>query len=335
MTTDLPPNDAPSVPTTPALLELQDIGKTFRSDLFKPAHTAVDKLNLVLHPGSVTGLLGPNGAGKTTTIRIILGLVKADHGRILFRGQAMRTGARRSIGYMPEVSKLPGALNAYEVLKQQLLLTRSMPKSRRQGQQLLEDKIQAVGLGKHGKKPIRLLSKGLARRVAWAQATIHNPDLLILDEPASGLDPLARDLMLRWISEEQQRGAGILLCTHELAQVRALCQEIIILNQGRVAFDSRKVAADASLWRAQPFQVHVAGDGEASLLQLAKTQGLPPWNSLEQRGFLAVLGFAGQTPANLWLNALVRGDRVVTYFGEAGASSQSQALLQYFAEARR
>jgi ABC-2 type transport system ATP-binding protein len=305
------------------ILQLDQVRKVFSGDLFKSAQVALAGLSHELYPGRCSGLLGPNGAGKTTAIRLILGLVAPSSGRVLFNGRPLSTASKQFIGYMPDTSKLPGSLQVGEVLRHQLLLFASPhAASARQRQLCVEATLAAVGLSEHASKRISRLSKGMARRLAWAQATIHRPQLLILDEPASGLDPLARRAMLGWIQAEKVRGTTILLCTHELTQVTALCDDYLVLRRG-------ELVASGTIAASTGFALHVSGLDEAGLSRLAASEELPPWRALRQDGFLVELGFVDYDGAAMWALALLRKGYVVTRFADDQRVIEEQ-LLSYF-----
>jgi ABC-2 type transport system ATP-binding protein len=313
-------------------LELIGVRKVFKSDLLKKKQVAVDDLSCRFPAGRCTGLLGHNGAGKTTTIRMILGLTTPDTGKILFEGAPLATATKRFIGYMPEVNKLPAALTPDELLTQQLRLFHPEHiKGAAALRQAVEERLAAVGLTAHRKKRVGHMSKGMARRLAWAQATIHRPRFLILDEPSSGLDPLGRQQMLAWIAEEKTRGTGILLCTHELAQIQALCDELHILRQGRLVHSAgRRHQAPAGGTLQDRYSLHVSGADEAALTRLGVKAGLKPWTSIRREGFLAMLAFDEYADAAAWLTHCAAQGFVVTRFGEEAWLGDAE-LLQHFA----
>jgi ABC-2 type transport system ATP-binding protein len=309
------------------LLQIEQVRKVFRPDVFKPAQVALAGLSMALRRGQCTALLGPNGAGKTTTIRLILGLIAPDSGRVLFTGRPMSTASKQYIGYMPETAKLPASLQVAEVLRHQLLLfAPPHATTAKQRRQCVEATLAEVGLSQHAHKRIGRLSKGMARRLAWAQATIHRPQLLILDEPASGLDPLARRSMLGWIQAEKSRGTTILLCTHEMLQVSALCDDYVVLRRGHLVA-SGQVAASTGV------SLSVSGLGETGLSRFALTEELPPWRALRQDGFLAELSFVDYDGAAMWAAALLRKGYVVTRFGDDYRAIEEQLLSYYLEEA--
>jgi ABC-2 type transport system ATP-binding protein len=307
-------------------LTLEDVRKVYRTDVMKKPQVALDGLTCRFPTGACTGLLGHNGAGKTTTIRMILGLVRPDRGRILFEGQPLTTASKRWIGYMPEVNKLPAALTPLEVLDHHLQLF--MPESARtaaERRRLVNEQIERVGLGQHRKKRLGKMSKGMARRLAWAQATIHAPRLLVLDEPSSGLDPLGRREMLAWIEQEKTRGTTILLCTHELLQVQSLCDRIYVLNRGKLVFSSAADHPGEAV--RQRYVVRVSGVDAGALQRYA--QRLPPWVEAQEEGFVRVLTFAGYAAAAEWLKALLAEGHAITRFGDETSLGEEE-LLPFF-----
>jgi ABC-2 type transport system ATP-binding protein len=169
------------------------------------------------------------------------------------------------------------------------------------------------------------MSKGMARRLAWAQATIHSPRLLILDEPSSGLDPLGRREMLGWIEQEKRRGTTILLCTHELAQVQSLCDQIYVLNRGKLVFASATVPSGDQ--QAQRLVVRVSGVDAAALERLAAR--LPPWTAMHEEGFVRALTFSDYAAASAWLAALLAQGHVVTRFGDEASLGEEELLPFY------
>ncbi len=190
--------------------------------------------------------MGHNGAGKTSTIRIILGLIFADRGQVIFHDHPMTIQDRRAIGYMPEANQLYRNLNAIEILKHQLKFYQKTV-----NQAHIEATLEQVGLARAQKKLARELSKGMARRLAWAQATIHDPEIIILDEPFSGMDPLGRIQMKAWLSDQRKRGKTMIFCTHEIDGVLQYCDHIHVIQNGRKVFSSLDEGLPASTTDAQ------------------------------------------------------------------------------------
>lgn len=315
--------------TDAAALSLVSLSKVFKSDLLKKKQVALDDVTALFPAGKCTGLLGHNGAGKTTTIRLILGLLRPDSGRVELDGRPVDVKARRRLGYMPEVNKLPGALTPREILKHHLDLF-GVAGDRKA---LVAEALVTVGLTNHAQKRIAHLSKGMARRVAWAQATIHKPGVLILDEPSSGLDPQGRRDMLAWIETEKARGTTIVLCTHEMNQVKQLCDELHILKKGRLVLTTLPPATGSAgvrvLDKGLRHVLAVSGGDETRLLRLRDSAQLPAWDSLSKDGFLSVLSFRQGAAAMAWLSALTGHGFVITRYGDEAFAAEEE-LLPYF-----
>jgi len=198
---------------------------------------AVDDLNLQIHHNEVFGLLGPNGSGKTTTLKMLLGLLHPTKGHaLLLGGSGTDPKVTAHIGFLPEESYLYRFLNARETLDfygRLFKLSRDVRAAR------IEALLDMVGLKAVASRPVGTYSKGMARRIGLAQALINDPDLLILDEPTTGLDPIGtrqiKDLILRLA----ERGKTILLCSHLLADVEDVCDRIAILYGGRIQAQGR------------------------------------------------------------------------------------------------
>lgn len=312
----------------PPAIAIEGVRKVFRNDLLKGKQIAVEGLTCHLPQGRCTGLLGHNGAGKTTTIRMILGLVKPDQGQILFEGRPLATKDRRFIGYMPEVNKLPQGLTPEEILSHQLILCAQDRLSSAARKTKVAETLEKVDLARHRRKRIGHLSKGMARRLAWAQATIHGPKLLILDEPASGLDPLARKRMLAWIEDEKLRGTSILLCTHELQQVSTLCDQVYVLRRGKLVFRGER---GGTSWRER-YVVHVAGLDDSMRQALEQEGHLPKPQTLVREKFLLILSFSTYGDAARWLEVLLAKGYVVPKFADESGLDEDELLAQFQGE---
>ena len=194
---------------------------------------ALDDLSLTIHRGEVFGLLGPNGSGKSTTIKLLLGLIFATRGSATVLGQpAGSTAINERIGFLPEESYLYRFLNGEEILK---FYGRLFKIPRRELNRRVPELLDIVGLdAKSRKRKLREYSKGMARRIGLAQALINNPDLILLDEPTTGLDPIGTREMKDLIVSLKQQGKTVLLCSHLLADVQDVCDRITILFQGKM-----------------------------------------------------------------------------------------------------
>jgi len=208
------------------------LSKVFRDFWMRNRVRAVDEIDLEVYRGEVFGLLGPNGSGKSTTIKLILGLLYPTSGRVIVMGKTPQDVAnKKSIGYLPEETYLYKFLNARETLDYYGRLF-NLPKHTRKSR--IDELLRQVELEHAQYRPVGELSKGMQRKVGLAQALINDPDLLILDEPTSGMDPIATASVKRLIKILASRGKTILLCSHLLADVEDVCERAAIMFGGKV-----------------------------------------------------------------------------------------------------
>ncbi|MDD5327316.1 MAG: ABC transporter ATP-binding protein [Phycisphaerae bacterium] len=213
-------------------VEILSLTKIFSDWWGRDRVYAVDDLNLQIHHNEVFGLLGPNGSGKSTTLKILLGLLYPTKGKVLcLGGEAANPKISARIGFMPEESYLYKYLNARETLDFYGRLFGLPSKVRKMR---IEALLDMVGLKAVANRPVGTFSKGMARRIALAQALINDPDLLMLDEPTTGLDPIGTRQIKDLIIELAKRGKTILLCSHLLADVEDVCDRIAILYGGKI-----------------------------------------------------------------------------------------------------
>ena len=215
--------------TATAIL-LKGVTKTFG------ATTAVQDLNLEIPSGALYGFIGPNGAGKTTSIRMIMSILFPDSGELSILGRASGLEAKDRIGYLPEER------GVYRKMRVEAFLTymgrlkgvsdAGLPKR-------VQLSLERVGLGETSRKRCEELSKGMLQKVQFLAAIIHEPALIILDEPFSGLDPISMRLLRDLIVEEHRRGATILFSTHVMPQAEEICQNVVMIHQGRKVLDEQ------------------------------------------------------------------------------------------------
>ncbi len=228
-------------------------------------------LNLAIAPGEVYGLLGPNGAGKTTTINILCNLVTADSGVMLIQGQPVSDQTKSLIGVAPQDNLLYKSLTCAENLN---FFARIYGLSRRQRQQRVQTCLEAVGLADRCHCQAEVLSGGMKRRLSMAIAMIHEPRLLILDEPTTGLDIEARYEIWDLIRTLKRQGITILLTTHLLDEAERLCQRIGILKQGSIVAEGT-LAELATVIPAQEIVIVKTPD-ETAAIDRARYHGFIP-----------------------------------------------------------
>jgi ABC-2 type transport system ATP-binding protein len=216
---------------------------------------ALAGLDLDLHPG-VVGLLGPNGAGKTTLLRILATVLGPDQGSVEIFGRnpaqgAQRVDVRRRLGYLPQELGYPRGFTAYGFVDYMAVLKEIDDPQERRAE--VHRVLEVVGLADRAATRIRALSGGQRRRVGLAQALLGTPELLVLDEPTTGLDPEQR-VSLRRVLAETGRGACVVIATHQTEDVAALCERVVVLDEGSVRFDGTVhelvAAAAGRVWLA-------------------------------------------------------------------------------------
>ncbi len=227
--------------------------------------TAVDALTVAVGRGEVFGLLGPNGAGKTTVIKMLTTLLPPTSGvaRIAGFDVARRpSDVRRNIGYVPQMLSVDGALTGYENL---LIFAKlyDIPRAEREGR--VRDALTLVGLEGDAGKLVRQYSGGMIRRLEIAQSTLHRPPLLFLDEPTTGLDPVARAAVWGHIARlREEFGTTIFLTTHYMEEAEHLCGRVAIMHRGRIVIDDTPERLKASVGNPQATLgdvfIHYAGD---------------------------------------------------------------------------
>ena len=207
-------------------VELTQVTKAFHNTL------AVDHLDLSVPQGSIYGFIGPNGSGKTTTLRIILHILRPDHGTVHVFGSALRSAAHGRIGYLPEERGLYKRMRVRPMLRFYGEL-----KAGRRVDAEIEQWLARLDLLEHADKRIEALSKGSSQRVQFVAAVIASPDLVILDEPFSGLDPVHADLLRSAILDLRRQGSTVILSTHDMTVAEQMCDFIFMIFRGRKVLD--------------------------------------------------------------------------------------------------
>lgn len=226
---------------TPAL-EIDGLKVGYRRGFWRRETTpAVAGIRITVMPGEVVGFLGPNGAGKSSTIKAIMGFVAPDAGRVRVFGHPAGTVAAKSkIGYLPEVAMYYPFLTAVEIMR---LYGRLQGLGGQSLEREIMELLARVGLSGSEKRQLKTYSKGMQQRLGIAQALLGSPDLLVLDEVSSGLDPVGRRHLREILADVRARGATIFFSSHELSEVAMLCDRIVMIHKG-VVVDERAMTTD-------------------------------------------------------------------------------------------
>src|SRR5690349_3859120 len=216
-------------------IEAQGLRKVYRAGWGGRGIAALDGLDLEVRPGEVFGLLGPNGAGKTTTVKILLGLTRPTAGSArLFGLPSSDPASRRRVGYLPEGHRFPGYLTARETLSifgrmsdvAPDILTKRIP-----------ELLERVHLEKWANVRVKKFSKGMVQRLGLASALVHDPDVLLLDEPTDGVDPVGRREIRDLLLGEARKGKAVLVNSHLLSEIELTCGRVAILRGGKIVAD--------------------------------------------------------------------------------------------------
>jgi len=221
-------------------------------------HRALNHVSMEVPEGSIYGLLGPNGAGKTTLLRIINQITAPDEGSILFEGSPIGPDHRHMIGYLPEER---GLYKKMKVGEQALYLARLRGLSRQEATKRLKLWFQKFEIEAWWNKKVEELSKGMAQKVQFITTVLHEPRLLIFDEPFSGFDPINVNLLKQEILQMQEKGATIIFSTHNMASVEELCDHITLINESEAVLEG-EISEVRERYRANKYQVTFAGSKE-------------------------------------------------------------------------
>jgi ABC-2 type transport system ATP-binding protein len=220
-------------------------------------HLALDNVSIRVGKGSVYGLLGPNGAGKTTLIRIINRITAPDTGEVYINGRLSRQDDVYAIGYLPEER---GLYKKMKVGEQALFLAQLKGLSKDEARKRIDDWFDKFEISSWWNRKVEELSKGMQQKVQFITAIIHDPELLILDEPFSGFDPVNAELLKNEILELKAKGKTIILSTHNMESVESLCDEISLINQSQIALNGN-VSEIKKRYKENIFILKVAGTG--------------------------------------------------------------------------
>ncbi len=258
------------------MIELKGISASYRTGFARRKRLVLDRIGFKIPEGAIAGYLGVNGSGKTTTIKLIVGINAPEEGSIVVAGHAAGTNeARGALGYLPENPYFYEYLTPLEALDFYARLSGLEPAKRAPRS---EEVLREVDLFHAKDRPLKEFSKGMRQRFGLAQAILHSPRLLVLDEPLTGLDPMGRLALRDIILKQRQAGCTIFFSSHILSDVEAVCDHIVILDASKIAYEG----SVGDLLKTTESDIRIAFDGVAAdkLPPLSETAGAP----VEQRG---------------------------------------------------
>ena len=233
-----------------SILSLKGVVKQFHN------HTAVDSVSFNVEKQKIFGLLGPNGAGKTSLIRIITTITGADEGEILIDGESLNHHHPRDIGYMPEER---GLYKKMKVGDQLMYLAQLKGLKKSEAKEKIVFWLKKFDVTDWWNKKIEELSKGMQQKIQFVATVVHEPKLIILDEPFSGLDPINTNLIKSEISKLKDNGASVIFSTHRMEQVEEICEDIVLMNQGRVILEGN-VGSIKQNFKENLYKIEFTGD---------------------------------------------------------------------------
>lgn len=239
------------------ILSLNKVTKSYQSKL------AVNEVTFDMPEGTIFGMLGPNGAGKTSLIRIITTITKADSGSVFFDGSPINSKSAEKIGYMPEER---GLYKKMKVGEQLIYLAQLRGMTDKEAKNAVKYWFEKFDIADWNNKKVEELSKGMSQKVQFIATVLHNPKLLILDEPFSGLDPVNANLIKDEIYELQQKGTSIIFSTHRMEQVEEICDNIVLINQGQNVLEGG-VKEVKEQYKEHVFEIGYNGEISSTVLE--------------------------------------------------------------------
>ena len=240
-----------------SILSLRNVVKRYAN------HTAVDGVSLEVPKGKIFGMLGPNGAGKTSLIRMITSITRADSGEIIMDGEPLNENHPTVIGYMPEER---GLYKKMKVGDQLTYLARLKGLNQRQAREKIDFWLDKFDIKDWWDKKVGELSKGMQQKVQFIATVVHEPKLIILDEPFSGLDPINTNLIKDEIHQMHKNGTSVIFSTHRMEQVEQICEEIALIHQGRIILQG-DVSEIKNANKENKFEISFDGNFPSDLLK--------------------------------------------------------------------
>lgn len=285
------------------IIEIENVTKKFSNQL------ALDELSLTIPEGRIFGLLGPNGAGKTTLIRILTHITMPDSGRVLFHGHPLEAKDVENIGYLPEER---GLYKKMKVSEQVVYLARLRGLTKQEATRRLKEWFVRFGIDSWWDRRVEELSKGMQQKIQFIATVVHQPDFLIFDEPFSGFDPVNAETLKQEILRLKEQGATVILSTHNMASVEEICDEIALINHGRMILNG-EINEVRRRFRQHLYHISVEGaidvTGLPSDFQVVKKETIDSETAL-------TIQILNDTPSNQLLQHLIGQQYTITAFHE-------------------
>jgi ABC-2 type transport system ATP-binding protein len=281
------------------ILEVKNVSKQYA------AHRALNDVSLEVREGSIFGLLGPNGAGKTSLIRIITQITQADKGQVVFLGEPLKPQHIYQIGYLPEER---GLYKKMEVGEQLLYFAQLKGLSRADAMVKLKDWIEKFEIKAWWGKKVEELSKGMQQKIQFIATVLHQPKLIILDEPFSGFDPINAGLITEEILKLKQQGCSIIFSTHRMESVEQLCDDIALINNSEKVLDG-SVKQVREQFRTHTFEVTCT----ASQLHLPEYYNILSTKKIEEQQFVYEIKKPAQEANNVLLSQIIQQADVISF----------------------
>ena len=296
-----------SIPLGTPTIEVTRVHKSFG------AKEVVDDISFEVKSGEIFGVVGPNGAGKTTTIRMLMDIIKPDSGEVKILGEPFTESTKDRIGYLPEERGLYKKITVAESLGYLAQLKSLTPTAARTG---IDNLLQRVGMFPHKDKKIEQLSRGMGQLIQFVTTIVHDPELVILDEPFSGLDPVNREILRDLVLELRSKGKTVILSTHMMNEVEELCDRILMINKSRAVLYG-ELAEIRSRFRNNSIFLEYEGSIE----------GLTGIVGEKNHGKYAELFLDGKTPPQEILSQLLTRGTTVDRF-EVSTPSLNEIFIQ-------